>query len=372
VATDIIGLLIEMNSAVHGFHNLSDSDKVKAISDFCKLDSDEPNYLRKIIESSSVYSGFAHNFKINGKDRFVYIETEEASVVAGASYAAGLCYESGGIKSSVISSNAIGQLQVIDVKYPEESVKKLLENKARLIEMANRGHRFSKAHDLKIKNLRCDMGNFLDLQLIVDPGDSMGAAVSGDMIDSIRGEISVVTGAKTSRGMASNYCGRLVEAELKVPIDMLARKSNDTNDEWSGEEVNNGVLWLDRYAINDENRARTNNKGIMNGVIGAAQPLRQDTRAISAANCSYKPLSSWSSDGEYLFGKSKTLIPCGIKGGEVERDYRAGFLLNKIYKVNSANELAQIIASTGLASNLAALSMNSTKGLKEGHGMHRL
>jgi hydroxymethylglutaryl-CoA reductase len=358
-----------MLSAVHGFHNLSSVEKANVISDFCRLDSDETNYLRKIIESSSAYSGFAHNFMINGKDRFVYIETEEASVVAGASYAASLCYDSCGIKSSVTSSNAIGQLQVTGVKNLDESVRKILENKDRLIEASNKGHRFSRAYDLKVKSLSCGMGNFLDLQLVVDPGDSMGAAVSGCMIDSIRGYVSDIVGAKTSRGMASNYCGRLVESELKVPIEMLERKSSLNSYKWSGSEVNKGVLWLGEYAINDENRARTHNKGIMNGVIGASQPLCQDTRAISAANVYDKPLSYWRADDKYLFGKSKMLIPCGTKGGE--KDQRADFLMNKIYKLNTADELAEIIASAGLASNLAALSMNATVGLNEGHGIHR-
>jgi len=115
----------------------------------------------------------------------------------------------------------------------------------------------------------------------------------------------------------------------------------------------------------------TNNKGIMNGVIGFVQPLAQDTRAIEAANTSYESLSSWKADSKYLYGKSKLLIPSGVVGGEIKKDYKARFLMERIESIKDADDLAEKAASVGLASNLAALSMNVTIGIKEGHGFHR-
>jgi hydroxymethylglutaryl-CoA reductase len=361
-----------MKSSNLSFHKLSSYEKVNAICDLCRLEDSQREIVRDMIERRNGYSGFAHNFKINQKDYFVYLETEEASVVQGASYGAKLCYESGGFRSSVLRSNAIGQIQFIDVKEPDKAADIILEKKNQLLEIANESHKYSKATGLGVKSYGCELGNFLDVKLYVDPGESMGAALAGEMADSIRGEIADLIGAKSSRGMPSNYCGRLVETELKVPIDKLARKDNKSGEYWSGRDVNERILWLDEYAKHDLDRALTSNKGIMNGVIGVAQATSQDTRAIEAANTTYQPLSTWMSDCNYLYGRSKILIPCGIVGGEVKNYRNADFLLKNILRVESSDELAEIMASVGLANNLAALSMHSTKGLKRCHGMHRL
>jgi degradative hydroxymethylglutaryl-CoA reductase len=364
-------------SYVPNFHNLSLDDRIKIIGDFCDLESPDRNFLRHLFPEENkdpnlkCYSGFAPNFKINDEDLFIYLETEEASIIPGASYGAKLCYESGGIKSKVISSKAIGQMQFINVKNPEDSINKIIANKEHLLEKANEGHEFCKAYDFEVKAIKCDLGNFLDLKLYMDPGESMGAAAASDMIDSLRHDISKLIDSKHNRGMPSNYCGREVDTELNIPIDKLERRSRITGEKWSGEEVKERILWLDAYAKCDIDRALTNNKGIMNGIIGFAQPLAQDTRAIAAANTSYEPLSSWKADSKYLYGKSRVLIPSGIVGGEVRKDPKASFLLKKIERVKSANDLAEKAASVGLDSNFAALSMNGTIGIKEGHGFHR-
>jgi len=325
---------------------------------------------------------FANNFKINNKDYFIPMVIEEASVVAGACNGAKLCYYSGGIRASVIEpkeySKAIGQVQLIDVKDPEKARRKILERKDYLLEKAKKKSKHSIPYDLTVERFDCDLGTMVVVDLHVDPRDAMGAGPSNRMADYIASELSKIANAKYNRGIISNYSGRLTKAELKVPIENLSRKSKRTGEEWSGEEVKKKILWLDRQGKLDVKRAVTNNKGIMNCVIGVARATAQDDRAISAANAIYtiksgiyQPLSTWCADNNCLYGELEMLIPCGIVGGEIKKYPKAEFMLKKVLKAESADNLAEIMASAGLAGNLAAMSMISTIGLEEGHQPHR-
>jgi len=365
----------------------------RIIGDFCELNDEE----RRMFDNLSSYDlpytenpvgifpnmlRFANNFKINGRDYIIPMVTEEASVVAGASYGAGLCYNSDGIRASVLDSKeyskALGQVQLMNVKDTRRARREIMKNKHSLLEKANRGHKFSKSYDLNVNEFDSDLGKMLIVNLFIDPGDSMGAAVASEMACSVSPEVSRIAKAEYNKGIVSNYSGRLVEAELRVSIDALARKSKTSGKEWSGEDVKQRILWLDRWARNDPKRAVTNNKGIMNGIIAVARATAQDDRAIEAANAvyayrrgKYQPLSVWSADNDYLHGKLKIIIPCGTVGGEIKSYPMAEFLLKKILKAGSAYQLAEIITSAGTAGNLASLSMNSTIGLEEGHEPHR-
>jgi hydroxymethylglutaryl-CoA reductase len=377
------------SSAIPDFYNFSVDERIKIISEFCNLKEEEKRMfeeldVKDLIGENTVsifpkFLGFANYFKINNRDFFIPYVTEETSVIAGACYGAKLCYDSGGIKASVVESKeyskAIGQVQLVNVKNPEDAMKKILERKDKLLKKARKDHRHSKPYDLSIKKFENKSGNMLIADLHVNPKDAMGAAVASDMADSIAEELSNISGAEEySRGIISNYSGRLTKARMKVPIEKLARKSRITGNEWSGQEVARGILRRSEWAKVDIERAVTNNKGIMNDVISVAEATAQDTRAIEAANSvyairngGYQPLSDWYASGEYLYGELNMLIPCGIVGGEIKNYPMAKFLIDRVLKLKSADQLAEIMTSAGLAGNLAALSMNSTVGLKEGH-----
>ena len=381
-------------SAIPDFYKLSINERRKIISDFCGLNENERRIFEDLnakeltsigenpVSTFPYFLRFATNFKINKKDYFLPMVIEEASIVAGASYGAKLCYESGGIQASVVESQeyskAMGQIQLINVKNPEKARREILNKKNYFLEKAKEGHRYSKPYDLDIGEFDCDLGKMLIVNLHIDPGDAMGSAVASEIVDSIAPEISRIAKAEPSRGIISNYSGRLTKAKLKVPIEELARKSKIDGKEWSGKEVEKGISWRDRWAKKDFKRAVTNNKGIMNDVIGIARATAQDDRAIEAANVvyasrsgNYQPLSTWHADDDYLFGELEMLVPCGIVCGEIKNYPKAEFLLKRILKVETADQLAEIMASAGLAGNLAALSMLSTIGLKEGHQPHR-
>lgn len=384
------------SSAVPNFFKLSIEERIAILRDFLGLNEEETSILKNLstlgfdeltaigenpISNYELPLRIANYFKINGTDYFVPMVVEEASVVAGACYGAKLCYMSGGIKSSVIKnseySKAIGQIQLINAENPDKTRKQILENKNLLLEKANEGHRYSRAYDMEVKLCQSDIGNMLIVNIYIDPGDAMGAAVASQMAEAVAKEISKISGVPYNACIISNYSGRHVKAEAKVHVENLARKSISRK-WWTGEEVREGIVWLSSWAEMDVYRAATHNKGIMNGVDAVALATGQDWRAIESANHTfaarsgiYKPLSRWYSEGDYLIGEIEMLIPCGIVGGEIKKIPKAEFALRKILRVKSADELAEIMAAVGLAQNLAALSMLATIGLKEGHEPHR-
>ena len=136
------------SSAVPNFFRLSIDERVAVLKEFLDLSEEEILVLKNLctlgfdklaamgenpISNYELPLRVANYFKINGVDYFIPMVVEEASVVAGACYGAKLCYKSGGIKSLVIKnseySKAIGQIQLIRVKNPQEIEKKVLENK---------------------------------------------------------------------------------------------------------------------------------------------------------------------------------------------------------------------------------------------------
>lgn len=383
------------SSAVPNFFKLSINERIAILKEFLDLTEEETLILKNLctlgfkeltaigenpVSNYELPLRIANYFKINGTDYFIPMVVEEASVVAGACYGAKLCYERG-IESSIVKQSnyakAIGQIQLINIKNPLEAERKILENKNRLLEKANEGHRFSRAYNLKTRVFESEHGKSMTVNIYIDPGDAMGAAVASAMAETVAKEISKMTGIAYNSCIISNFSGRHVKAKAEVPVERLARKSV-SGKKWRGEEVRDGIVWLSIWAENDVYRAVTHNKGIMNGVDAVAVATGQDWRAIESANHAfaakngtYKPLSRWRSEGDYLIGELEMLIPCGIVGGEIKKIPKAEFVLRKILRVKSADQLAEIMAAVGLAQNLAALSMLATIGLKEGHEPHR-
>ncbi len=380
------------SSAIPNFFKLSINERIGVLKEFLDLSEDEASVLKNLstldleklttigenpVSNYELPLRIANYFKINGKDYFVPMVVEESSVVAGACYGAKLCYKSGGIKSSVVKDSeygkAIGQIQLIDVEKPSKVREKILRNKENLLRKANEGHRYSRAYDINLRFYRGTGERMLVVDIYIDPGDAMGAAVASQMAEVVAKEISRLTSTPYNACIISNYSGRHVKAEARIHVEDLARKSV-TGRKWSGEEVKNGIIWLSKWAERDVYRAVTHNKGIMNGVDAVALATGQDWRAIESANHTfamrsgkYKPLSIWYEEDECLVGELEMLIPCGIVGGEIRKFPKAEFALKKILRVKNADELAEIMAAVGLAQNLAALSMLATIGLREGH-----
>jgi hydroxymethylglutaryl-CoA reductase len=112
----------------------------------------------------------------------------------------------------------------------------------------------------------------------------------------------------------------------------------------------------------------------MNGVDAVVIATGNDWRAIEAGAHAYAArsgkyisLSKWSKDDEgNLVGELEMPMAVGIVGGATKVHPVAQMAI-QMMEVKSANELAEIIVSVGLAQNMAALRALATEGIQRGH-----
>jgi hydroxymethylglutaryl-CoA reductase len=92
--------------------------------------------------------------------------------------------------------------------------------------------------------------------------------------------------------------------------------------------------------------------------------------AFASRTGRYQPLATWRRDGEHAVGSMALPMALGTVGGTL-RVHPVARLSLRILGVSSAQELACIAASVGLASNLAAVRALATVGIQRGHmGLH--
>ena len=111
----------------------------------------------------------------------------------------------------------------------------------------------------------------------------------------------------------------------------------------------------------------------MNGTISVANATGQDSRAIEAAAHAfasrtgrYRSLTEWKKDDDgNLTGKFELPLSVGIVGG-VTNNHQVAKICTKMLNVSSANELAGVMAVTGLAQNFAAMRALATEGIQKG------
>lgn len=380
--------------AVAKFHQLSLAEKIKIIARFSSLNKED----LKLIKQYQKLPGFidlennlgpfkiASNFLVNGKDYFVPMEIEEPSVVAAASRAAKLVREGGGFFGRYLSNQMIGQLQLCGIKNFKKAKEEILKNKDEILKIANRTNEFlfkisGGAKDLEVRRVK----NFLILYLLVDPKDAMGANIVNTMLEKIAPSLAKITKAEIGVRIISNFTEkRVVFVEGRVPIEKLALKN------FSGKKVTEGILKAQELADSDIYRAVTHNKGVMNGIDAVALSTGNDFRAIesgihsfAAKDGKYKPITKWQlevaetsshlpprsasphSVKTFLKGEIKIPMPVATVGGATGT--KKAKLALKILRVKNAQELGVVVASVGLANNLAALSVLGTEGIQKGH-----
>ena len=170
-------------------------------------------------------------------------------------------------------------------------------------------------------------------------------------------KIEAITGGKVHLRILSNLADRrIARARCTIPVKDLAF------DDFSGEEVRDGIIAAYAFAAVDPYRAATHNKGIMNGVDSVVIATGNDWRAIEAGahayaarSGKYTSLSTWGKDKDgNLVGTLEMPMAVGIVGGAT-KVHPAAQAAVKLMGVKTASELAEIIVSVGLAQNMAAL-----------------
>ena len=311
------------------------------------------------------------NARVNGRDFLVPMVVEEPSVVAAASNAARMIREGGGFEAESDPPWMIAQVQLWEVDDPRAAEARLVEARDRLLELADASvpglvARGGGAREVEVR----DLGDGLFVvHVLVDVQDAMGANLVNTVAEALAPEIAVLAGGRVGLRILSNLCDRrCVRVRSRVPAAMLATES------LSGEEVRDGIVLASRFAERDPYRAATHNKGIMNGVDAVVMATGNDWRAIEAGahafaarSGRYEPLCTWRAgeDGS-LVGSMEIPLAFGVVGGTL-RVHPAAKIALKLLGVRSAQELAMVAASVGMASNLAALRALATEGIQRGH-----
>ena len=353
-----------------------DSSALQAFTEGAGLSLEQADHMiENVIGLYALPVGVAQHFKINGREVLVPMVIEEPSVVAGASFMAKLARPAGGFTASTTPPEMIGQIQILEVSDLEASRIRLLESKAELIQEAMTYDPVLVSHgggprDLEVRIIHeSPIGPFLVLHLIYDVRDAMGANAINTALERLAPRVQSISGGKVHLRILSNLADRrLARSQVTIQRDQLAF------DQFSAEDVRDGIIAAWAFAAADPYRAATHNKGIMNGVDAVVLATGNDWRAIEAGahayaarSGRYTSLSTWGKDAEgNLVGDLEMPMAVGIVGGATRVHPGAQAAL-KLMGVTTAAELAEIIVAVGLAQNLAALRALATEGIQRGH-----
>ncbi len=376
-------------SRISGFYNMTVDERHAKLAEAANLTPENlsawttgglsteaaDHMIENVIGLHSMPLGIALNFQVNGKDVLVPMTLEEPSVVAGASFMAKLARAGGGFKATTTDPHMIGQMQVLDLENVHLAQLSLLEHKVELLEEADSVDPVLKkfgggARNLEVRVItESPIGSFLVVHLIYDVRDAMGANAVNTACERLAPKIESITGGRVHLRILSNLADhRLARARCTIPVKEL------TFGDFSGEKVRDGIIEAWAFAAIDPYRAATHNKGIMNGVDSVVIATGNDWRAIEAGahayaarSGKYTSLSTWGKDKEgNLVGTLEMPMAVGIVGGAT-KVHPAAQAAVKLMGIKTASELAEIIASVGLAQNMAALRALATEGIQRGH-----
>ena len=372
----------EVSSRMSGFYERSVVERLSLVSDFGLLDQESIAYLaaggglsvdvadrmsENVIATLGLPFSLALNFRVNGRDVLVPMAVEEPSVVAAASNAARVVRTEGGFFGEATASIMTAQVQLDDVPSPALAKERIERVRDALLLLGDRSiprmiERGGGCRDLEVRVISEELG-IVVVHVYVDVGDAMGANVVDTVAEAIAPEIQAQIGGTMGLRILTNLTARrLVKTRAEVAFEAIG-----------GEAVADGIARASRFAELDPYRAVTHNKGFMNGLDAAAVALGQDWRAIEAGahafaamGGAYRPLSTWRKSSTHLVGEAERPLAVGTVGGST-RVHPGVRTALRLMGNPGAKEVAVILASVGLASNLAALRALAGEGIQRGH-----
>lgn len=379
-----------VNARIAGLRDLEPSARLDAVCAAAGLDQGDRALLagegvlplatangmiENVVGKFEMPMGVATNFCVNGKDYLIPMVVEEPSVVAAASYMARIARAGGGFHASADDPVMRAQVQVLGVNDPAAARLRILERRNDLMALANSKDKVLTGLGGGCKDIEVHVfddtpvGPMVVLHLIVDVRDAMGANTVNTMAELLAPKVETITGGTVRLRILSNLADlRLVRARVELEAAAL-----DT-DTLNGTDVAQGIVEACALAVIDPYRAATHNKGIMNGIDPVVIATGNDWRAVEAGahayaarSGRYTALTRWertASGG--LSGSIELPMALGLVGGAT-RTHPAAQAALRLLKVETATELAQVVASVGLAQNMAALRALATEGIQRGH-----
>ncbi|HSQ62813.1 MAG TPA: hydroxymethylglutaryl-CoA reductase, degradative [Polyangiaceae bacterium] len=332
-------------------------------------------FVENVLGTYSLPYGVALNVRVNGHDYVVPMVVEEPSVVAAASNAAKMIREGGGFIAEMDPPLMAAQVQLTGVRNRPAAMQRVLEAREELLSLADQAivgllERGGGSRAVEVRMLGTDVDAMLVVHVLVDCRDAMGANLVNGVAERVAPRLAELTGGRVGLRILSNLCDRrCVRVHCHVPASALATDAMD------GSSVIDGIVNASRFAELDPYRAATHNKGIMNGVDAVTIATGNDWRAVEAGAHAfaartghYSPLATWhrSEHGDVLVGRLELPMALGTVGGTL-RVHPAARLSLRLLGVTSAQDLAAVAASVGLASNLAAVRALATDGIQRGH-----
>ena len=327
------------------------------------------------IEIYGLPYGIVPEIIVNGKSYIVPMVTEEPSVIAAASYASKLINLAGGTTTIQEKREMIGEIAIVKSPLTLEAVKaKLEEQKESLFTIANNAHpsivkRGGGIRDIWVEEKSTDKERFYIFYVSVDTQEAMGANMLNTILESLVSPIEATTCGESIMAILSNLAtNSVVTAKCVLSPRILDTKTT------KGEDVVDRIVLASEFSKADPYRATTHNKGIMNGIDSVVIATGNDWRAIEAGahafaslSGKYQPLTNWTKDeAGNLVGTITLPLPVGTVGGSISIHPGAQFA-HELLGHPSAVELAGIIASIGLAQNLAAVRALVTDCIQKGH-----
>ena len=385
-----VNLAVEHKTArLPGFYKLPPAERVAAVGDWAELDESERAVLagqglsptqadlmiENVVGTYALPLGIAVNFLINDRDYLIPMAVEEPSVLAAISHAAKLIRAGGGFRAESTEPIMIGQIQILDIPDLEAARLAVLSHSDELMARADACSESIVAYGGGARGIEArpfpdtPVGPMLIVHLLFDSRDAMGANTVNTAAEAIAPRLAELTGGRTNLRILSNLADRrTATARCTIPAAEL------TLPDIPGGDVARLIAEANAFAVVDPYRAATHNKGIMNGIDAVCIATGNDWRAIEAGahsyaarNGRYTALTDWHVDNNGdLYGEITLPMAVGTVGGATKVHPTARVAM-KILAVESAGELARLLACVGLAQNLAAIRALSTHGIQKGH-----
>lgn len=321
------------------------------------------------ISEFSIPLGVALNFSINQKKYVIPMATEEPSVIAACSNGGKIVASSGGFTTEMSEKLLRGQIVFMNVQDGEGLKQAILEKESEIFEVATKAYpsivkRGGGIRKLIVRDFQEE--HFLSVDIVMDTKDAMGANMMNTVLEGVAqafrewfSEVDILF------SILSNYATEsIIKASCRISFDSFGK---------NGQFIAEKIAAASTYAQLDPYRATTHNKGIMNGIEAVILATGNDTRAASAAihayaakDGQYRGLSQWRIVDQQLEGIIELPLALGIVGGATKVLPKAQIALVML-QIKSAKELAEVIASVGLAQNLAALRALVSEGIQKGH-----
>ncbi|GKQ43112.1 3-hydroxy-3-methylglutaryl coenzyme A reductase [Companilactobacillus sp. RD055328] len=357
------------------FYELSDNQRIDELVKLDYLDSTDKELLQhqdvdkikalseNTIGITSLPMSVVYPIIVNGKKYVVPMATEEPSVVAAASNGAQRANKNGGFVASITEKLVVGQIvwEVNDVEKLERELLMYTDELADFVQEA-RPSLINRGGGLDAFQINT-YDRFVELLIYIDTVDAMGANIVNSICEYVANKLDQKINMTHLIAVLSNDGSeQIVNVTTKIKLEDLATKNIQ------GETVAKKIAALSDFTQQSLFRDSTNNKGILNGVFAALIATGNDTRAVSAAVTSFNnaSLSKWHIENNQLVGELEIPMPIGTVGGAISSLDSSQVAL-KLLNVESAKELAQVVASIGLANNLSAMRALVTSGIQSGH-----